>query len=85
MLRAPQSEAERLAAEVQLGRARELMIEALTELDGTPVSTNCDARLDHAIHDVTDAMAEVKASASVFTTDAARRREPPESVPCNVD
>ena len=66
MLRAPQGEIERSATQAQLGRARELMIEALTILDDVPVFTGCDAYLDHAIHDLTEFIKSVEISARVF-------------------
>lgn len=68
MLRNAVDDAERADAHSRLARARDLMLQALNLLDGTPVATDCDAHLDLAIHNLTEAIADVAAGTAIFLT-----------------
>lgn len=68
MLREAINDAEQAYAHHRLVRARDLMLEAINLLDGTPVATDCDGHLDLALHNLADAIADVKAGAPIFTT-----------------
>ena len=60
----------------RLKEARQLMIRALTLIDGTPVATDCDAHLDHAIHNISEAIADAEAGAAIFTDKEEVRGQP---------
>lgn len=66
MLRGPIDEAERDSARTRLDEARDLMVRALAIIDGTPVAIDCDAHLDQAVHNLSNAIADVSAGACVF-------------------
>lgn len=66
LLRVPNDEAEKLAAEARLDQARTLMMQALAILDSTPVATDSDAHLDLAINILGDTIADVRAGDAVF-------------------
>lgn len=68
MLRNAVDDAERVDAHSRLSRARDLMVQALNLLDDTPVATDCDAHLDLAIHNLTEAIANVAAGTAIFLT-----------------
>ncbi len=67
MLRIAVDETERLGVTERLIEACGLMKSALALLDATPVATDCDAFLDNAIHNLTNAIAQVQAGEAVFT------------------
>lgn len=69
-MRNADDEQERADAKSRLAQARDLMIEALNVIDGTPVATDCDAHLDLAIHNLTDAIADVEAGVPIFTAES---------------
>lgn len=67
MMRNAVNDEERAGARSRLAQARDLMIEALNLIDGTPVATDSDAHLDMAIHNLADTIADMEAGAPVFT------------------
>lgn len=65
-MRVAKDEKERSEALASLGKARDLMMEALSILDDTPVLTDCDAYLDQALHDLSRIMEGVHGGAGIF-------------------
>ena len=71
MLRPSNDDREKRDAIAKLERARDLMAEALSILDSKPVATDCDALLDHALHNLAEAIEQVHAGEPIFRRVAA--------------
>jgi hypothetical protein len=66
MLRPPRDAEEITAALSRLNNASELLQSALNILDATPVVTDADAFVDHALHAIADAIDNVRQGRNVF-------------------